>query len=112
MYSKRTAAFLDSGVSICASVHVFPPSTLMSTRVMRPRPVHAKPVMGHHPGPFSRSGYAGEVMIDFASISKLNWRTLSPGSGSVYFDVSQRVMNGSAPTLMRRSHFTFVLPSH
>ena len=38
-------------------------------------------------------------MIDFASISKLNMRTLPPGSGSVYFDVSHRVMNGSVAEL-------------
>ena len=66
---------------------------------------------GHHPGPESFSGYAGDVMMDFASISRLNIRTFPPGRGSVYFDVSQRVMKGSVPSLRRRSHFTFVLPS-
>ena len=84
---------------------------LTSTRVIRPRPLQARPEIGHQPGPESFSGNAGDVMIDFASISKLNMRTLPPGSGSVYFDVSHRVMNGSVPSLMRRSHFTFVLPS-
>src|SRR5439155_20816732 len=88
-----------------------PPSVLTSTRAIRPRPLHASPEIAHQPGPVNRSGYAGDVISDLASISKLNMRALPPGSGSVYFDVSQRVMNGSVPSFRRRSHFTLVLPS-
>src|SRR6185369_13978712 len=94
-----------SGVSRSAASQVLPPSLLTSTRVIRPRPLQATPRIGHQPGPLNFSGYAGEVISDLASISKLKMRALPSGSGSVYFDVSQRVMNGSAPSLMRRSHF-------
>src|SRR4029079_2684741 len=91
--------------------HVLPPSLLTSTRLMRPRPLQASPRIGHQPGPLSFSGYAGDGMSDFASISKPHTRAFLAGSGSVSFDVSHRVMNGSVPSLTRRSHFTFMLPS-
>src|SRR5207237_463741 len=90
MCSKRTAALLDAGVSSSAFIHVLPPSALTSTREILPRPDQARPLTRHQPGPVSFSGYAGEVMTDFASISKLNQRALPPGSGSVYFEVSHR----------------------
>jgi hypothetical protein len=67
--------------------------------------------MGHHPGPLSFSGYAGAVMIDFASIAKLNWRDVPSGSGSVYFTVSSRDMFGSLITSRRRNHLMHMLPS-
>ena len=87
-----------------------PPSVLTSTRVILPRPLHAIPVIGHQPGPESFSGYAGDVMIDFASISKLNMRAFPPGSGSVYFDVSHRVMNGSVAELEPAEPFHVRVP--
>src|SRR6185369_16037902 len=103
---------LDNGVPCsCAGYHVRPASVLTSTRVIFPRPLHASPLIGHQPAPGSFCGYDGDVMMDFASMSKLKMRAFSPGSGSVYFDVSHRVMKGSAASSIRRSHFTFVLPS-
>ena len=57
------------------------------------------------------SGYAGDVMIERASKTKLNWRAVPSASGSVYLDVSSRVMNGRSPSSRRRSHLTFELPS-
>ena len=54
----------------------------------------------------------GLVMSDRASIAKLNIRAVPLANGSVYFDVSSRVMNGWSDNSMRRSHFTFVFPSH
>ena len=57
-------------------------------------------------------GYAGSVMIDRASMTKLNCRAVVPSpSGSVYFDVSSRVMNGRSASSIRRSHFTLLFPS-
>ena len=50
---------------------------------------------------------AGSVMIDLASITKLNILAVPSGSGSVYFDVSSRVMNGPSASSRRRIHFTF-----
>ena len=51
-------------------------------------------------------------MIDFASMTKLNMRAVPSPNGSVYFDVSSRVMNGRSAISMRRIHLTFALPSH
>jgi len=49
MCEKRTCAF-DVGVeSSDAESHVLPPSVLTSTRVILPRPDHARPVTGHQP---------------------------------------------------------------
>src|SRR5262249_20756271 len=59
----------------------------------------------------SFTGYAGYVMSDRASIRKLNIRDVPFANGSVYFDVSSRVMNGRSDSSIRRNHFTFVLPS-
>ena len=69
------------------------------------------PRISRQPGPASLSGNAGSVMIDLASITKLNCRAVPSGSGSVYFDVSSRIMNGALATSMRRSHFTLADPS-
>ena len=49
-------------------------------------------------------------MIDFASMTKLNMRAVPSPNGSVYFDVSSRVMNGRSAISMRRIHLTFALP--
>ena len=38
-------------------------------------------------------------------------RAVPLAKGSVYLDVSSRVMNGASDTSMRRSHFTLALPS-
>ena len=52
-------------------------------------------------------------MMDRASMTKLNWRDRLPSPrGSVYFDVSSRVMNGPSASSIRRSHLTLALPSH
>ena len=69
------------------------------------------PRISHQPGPGEPSGNAGSVMIDLASITKLNCRAVPSGSGSVYFDVSSRIMNGALASSMRRSHFTLADPS-
>jgi hypothetical protein len=59
-----------------------------------PLPDHAKPLISIHP--FSIDwGYEGKVMIDRASMSKLNILILPSLIASVYLDVSSRVMNGS-----------------
>ena len=79
---------------------------------MRPRPLQASPLTSHQPLSGNAAGYAGDVMIDFASITKLNMRAVPLGSGSVYFAVSSRVMNGRSASSMRRIHFTLALPSH
>jgi hypothetical protein len=50
-------------------------------------------------------------MTDFASITKLKIRAVPSLSGSVYFDVSQRVIHGCVPSSSRRSHLTETLPS-
>ena len=51
-------------------------------------------------------------MIDFTPIGNVNCCAVPSGSKSVYLDVSSFVINGSVVTFSRRSHFTFVLPSH
>src|SRR3954471_9698724 len=96
---------------ISARVHDLPASVLMSTRSIFPRPVQARPRIGHHPGAASFIGADGEVMMDFASRMKLNWRAVSFGSGSVYLDVSSRNIHGAFPSSMRRSHLMFAFPS-
>ena len=50
-------------------------------------------------------------MTDFTPIGNVNISARPFGRRSVYFDVSSFVIVGSAVTLMRRSHFTFMLPS-
>ncbi len=42
---------------------------------------------------------------------KLKMRAVPSAIGSVYFEVSSRVMNGRSESSMRRSHFTLALPS-
>ena len=42
---------------------------------------------------------------------KLKMRAVPSAIGSVYFEVSSRVMNGRSDNSMRRSHFTLELPS-
>ncbi len=79
---------------------------------MVPRPDHASPVSSYTPGPSSDMPPDGRVITDFASMSNVNCRAVPSGIRSVYFDVSQRVIAGWFITFSRRSHFTFVLPSH
>ena len=55
--------------------------------------------------------HVGQVMVDFASITNVNWRAEPSGIGSVYFDVSSRVSNGWSPNFSRRSHLMLILPS-
>src|SRR5690348_4928437 len=94
-----------------AIVHDLPPSVLTSTRSILPRPDQASPRMGHHPAPATFAGYDGDVMMDFASRTKLNWRAVSFLSGSVYFDVSSRNIQGSRPSSRRRTHLMLAFPS-
>ena len=108
---KRVCAYATGVPTSSASVQVAPPSVLTSTREILPRPLHAMPVMGHQPRLLNRSGYAGEVMMDFASITNENWRAVPFGNGSVYFEVSSRDMLGSRITSRRRSHLMHMLPS-
>src|SRR5215471_5699316 len=101
-----------TGSTSLASAHVSPPSVLTSTRVMRPRPDHAMPRISHGP----RAGIVptlavGQVMVDFASMEKVNWRAELSGIGSVYLDVSSRVSNGWSPNFRRRNHLILMLPS-
>src|SRR5688500_14639604 len=51
-------------------------------------------------------------MIDLASMTKLKILAVPSFSGSVYLDVSQRVIHGCVPSSSRRSHFTLAFPSH
>src|SRR5689334_16009155 len=95
-----------------AGDQVLPPFVDTSTRVMRPRPLHARPVMSHQPRPVSVAGNAGNVMIDLASMTNENIRAVPLDNGSVYFDVSSRVMNVPSANSRRRIHFTLVFPSH
>ncbi len=53
----------------------------------------------------------GDVITDFTSIGNVNSSERPFGCKSEYFDVSSFVIVGSAVTLMRRSHLTFMLPS-
>src|SRR5258705_2573200 len=110
IWRNRVYAFESTGSCSSASLHVCPPSVLTSTRVIRPRPVHATPEISCHPGS-SAFGYAGVVMMDLASMTKLNCRATPEISGSVYFDVSSFDMFGWSMSLMRRSHLMDVLPS-
>ena len=51
-------------------------------------------------------------MTDFTSIGYVNISDLPLARRSVYFEVSSFVIVGSAVTLIRRSHFTLMLPSY
>ena len=51
------------------------------------------------------------MSVDFTSITKLNRRAVSFGSGSVYLEVSSRDMFGCAMTSSRRIHLMQVFPS-
>ena len=111
MYRNRVWHLGSTGCCRSAGAQWRPASLLTSTRVIRPRPLQAIPVICHQPLSPSVTGYAGNVMIDFASITKLNWRAVSSESGSVYFDVSSRVMNGRSASSIRRIHLTLAFPS-
>ena len=65
----------------------------MSTCAMVPRPDQAMPRISIQPGS-TTSGYAGAVISERASKTKLNCRAVPSSIGSVYFEVSSRVMNG------------------
>src|SRR5439155_19010930 len=104
-------AFDSTGSCSLAAVHVFPSFVLTSTRVIFPLPLHAIPWISIQPL-LTDTGYVGYVINDRASITKLKIRAVPFASGSVYFDVSSRVMNGRSDSSMRRIHFTFELPSH
>jgi hypothetical protein len=54
----------------------------------------------------------GWVMTDLASIGKTNCSDFPSGKSIVYFDVSSFVIVGPSVTLIRRSHFTCMLPSY
>src|SRR3954468_22580058 len=97
MCVNRTCAFGVAGDSSVASCHETPASVLTSTRVILPRPDHASPVTGHQPRVIVE-GYAGDVMMDVASISNASWRAVPLGSGSVYAAVSHRVIHGRVPS--------------
>src|SRR2546427_231388 len=108
---NRVWHFGSTGSCSSAAAQVLPASVLTSTRVTRPRPLQASPLISHHPRSGKVAGYAGDVMIDLASITKLNMRAVPLGSGSVYFAVSSRVMKGRSASSMRRIHFPVALPS-
>ena len=86
-------------------------SVVTSTRSTRPRPLQASPVISHQPSSRRVTGWAGKVMMDDASITRLKIRAVSFGRGSVYSDVSARVMKGASETSMRRIHLMLALPS-
>src|SRR4051794_2603113 len=88
---KRTCALGSTCPTISAVGHDLPLSVLTLPRPTLPRPDQASPRIGHHPAPPIFPGKDGDVMMDFASSTKLNWRAVSFASGSVYFDVSSRV---------------------
>lgn len=54
----------------------------------------------------------GVVMTYPGPCTSVNLRALALASRSVYFAVSQPVMKGSLPSLSRRSHLMFKLPSN
>ena len=58
-FRKRVVHFGSTGSCNSARFHSRPPSVLISTRVMLPRPLHATPVISCHPVPFNTAGYAG-----------------------------------------------------
>ena len=76
-----------------------PPSSETSTRLILPRPDHASPEITVKPFCFSGACGDGEVMTDFASITKVNWRALPFSIRSVYFAVSSRVNHGCVADL-------------
>src|SRR5690348_16170248 len=88
-----------------------PPSSETSTRLILPRPDQASPEITVNPFCLTGACGDGEVITDFASITNVNCRALPFSRRSVYFEVSSRVNQGSSPILMRRSHFTHILPS-
>ena len=101
----------STGDCSSAGVHRRPASVLTSTLLIRPRPLQAIPLISNQPRSGRITGYAGNVMIDLASMAKLNIRAVPSGNGSVYFDVSSRVMKGRSAISMRRIHLTFAFPS-
>src|SRR6266850_24358 len=110
-WRKRVCAFDSTGSCNLAAVHVAPPSVLTSTRWIFPDPDHAMPLTSTQPR-LTVTGYAGYVMSERGSMRKLKMRAVPSAIGSVYFDVSSRVMNGRSDSSMRRSHLTLELPSH
>src|ERR1039458_1820372 len=101
MCVKRVWALRSAGPSIVASYQLEPLSALTSTRVIFPRPLQAIPATGHQPFVIT-AGKVGEVITDFASTSKLKIRAFPSGRGSVYLDVSHRVIQGCVPSSRRR----------
>src|SRR5262249_16327275 len=108
---NRASAFDSTGSVSAASPQDCPPSADTSTFRIFPCPDQASPEISYIPGPFPQSPAEGAVITDFTSIGNVNISDFPLGNRSVYLDVSSLVMVGSAVTLMRRSHLTFILPS-
>src|SRR5688572_19985220 len=108
---KRVKLLDRIGPCSAASCQLMPPSAEISTLAMRPAPDHAMPLISYQPRRSSLCPNDGKVMIDFTPSSKVNWRALPSGCKSEYLEVSSLVCVGPSVTLMRRSHFTFILPS-
>ena len=101
----------NTGDCSCAGAHVAPPSVVISTPTIVPRPVQAMPVNSQNAPAVSVSPPDGRVMIDLASRSNVNWRAVPSGMRSVYFEVSSRLIAGWFITFSRRSHLTLAFPS-
>src|SRR6185295_18862646 len=109
---KRVTLLENTGSCSIASRQPAPPSTDTSTLLILPAPDHAIPEISYHPAPCIFMPKDGWVITDFTPMTKVNWRALPSGVGSVYLEVSSLACVGPCVTLMRRSHFTFELPSH
>src|SRR5215813_9833989 len=109
---KRVTLLATTGSCSVASRQLAPPSVDTSTLRTLPAPDHAMPEISYQPAPCILVPIAGRVITDFTPITKVNWRALPSGVGSVYLEVSSLACVGPCVSLMRRSHFTFELPSH
>src|SRR5258705_13130643 len=108
---NRVSAYASTGADRAASAQVCPPSAETSTLLILPRPDQAIPDSSYSPCPVIFNPGAGRVMTDFTSIGYVNRSDLPSAWRSLYFDVSSLVIVGVSVTLIRRSHFTLMLPS-
>src|SRR2546426_5978895 len=68
---NRVWHFGSTGSCSSAAAQVLPASVLTSTRVTRPRPLQASPLISHHPRSGKVAGYAGDVMRSEEHTSEL-----------------------------------------
>jgi len=108
---KRVCAILSTGVCRSALRQVAPPSVVISTLAIAPRPLprDAGQFVGFSGGERVAAGRPRDQRLGFELEGELPRRAV--GHQSVYFEVSSRLIAGWFITLRRAATSTLALPS-